>query len=81
MSMKRILEDVSKHELDEVVASLKKKGAKILEIREQDDGLYTVIYEIPDDNSSDEGGSGGSSFDFDVSEAPMSEEGGSRDFP
>ena len=30
MSMKRILEDVSKHELDEVVASLKKRELKYL---------------------------------------------------
>jgi len=81
MSIKRKLEDVSKHELDEVVTSLKKRGAKILEIKEQNDGLFTVTYEIPDDDSSDEGGGGDSNFDSDMPDEAMPEEGGSRDFP
>ena len=83
MAIKKVIKDIPSSELQEVVESLKKKGAKIVEVREQDDGLFTVVYELPEDDSDDHGGNGDVDFDFfeDACEAPMPKEGGSRDFP
>jgi len=83
MATKKVLKDVPEDKLQEVIESLLKKGAKIVEVKKQDDGLFTIIYELPDDDSDDNGGGGDEvpdSFD-EFDNLPMSDEGGSRDFP